>query len=51
MKDKFWVVLFLFFDFLTALIAWSSFFYLRQTVLEKSEFKVDSNFIYGILLM
>ena len=51
MKDRFWVVLFLFFDFLTALIAWSSFFYLRQTVLEKSEFKVDSNFIYGVLLI
>jgi hypothetical protein len=51
MKDRFWVVVFLFFDFLTALIAWSSFFYLRQTVLEKSEFKLDSNFIYGVLLI
>ncbi len=51
MKDRFWVVLFLLFDFLSASIAWAIFFYLRQTRLEQNSFNIDTNFIYGLLII
>lgn len=51
MRDRFWVVLFLISDFLSASVAWSAFFYLRQTRLEKNSFNIDSNFFYGVIII
>jgi len=49
MKDRKWVLLFVFFDWLSALISWFFFFYFRKTYLESSKFIVDENFINGII--
>ena len=51
MKQKGWVLLFLFIDWVSALISWSSFFYFRKTILENSEFNVDFNFLTGIIFI
>lgn len=49
MKSRNWVLFFLLFDWFSALISWFLFFYFRKTLLEKTEFTIDQNFIYGII--
>jgi exopolysaccharide biosynthesis polyprenyl glycosylphosphotransferase len=49
MKQKSWVLLFLFSDWLSAIISWILFFYFRKTYLEKVQFSIDQNFITGII--
>jgi exopolysaccharide biosynthesis polyprenyl glycosylphosphotransferase len=49
MKERKWVLLFVFSDWLSALISWFFFFYYRKTYLESSKFIIDENFINGII--
>ncbi len=51
MKARGWVSLFLIVDWFSAVLAWSLFFYFRKTILEGSEFKADSNFYSGVLII
>lgn len=51
MRERGWVSLFLIADWLSALLAWSLFFYFRKTILEGTEFKADSNFYSGVLII
>ncbi len=51
MKQRNWVLFFLIFDWFSAVLSWSLFFYLRKTKLENSFFKVDDNFIFGIFVI
>ena len=43
--------LFLFLDWLIALVSWSIFFYSRKVILEKRQFEFDKNFFLGIFLI
>jgi exopolysaccharide biosynthesis polyprenyl glycosylphosphotransferase len=43
--------LFLFLDWLIALVSWSIFFYSRKVILEKRQFEFDENFFLGIFLI
>jgi exopolysaccharide biosynthesis polyprenyl glycosylphosphotransferase len=49
MSQRSWVIIFLIFDWFSAFLSWSLFFYFRKTFLESSEFKIDENFISGII--
>lgn len=51
MQQRTWVGLYVFWDWLSALIAWSVFFYLRKIWIEQLPFKWDENFITGISIV
>lgn len=51
MKARGWVTLFLLIDWLSALLSWSLFFYFRKTIIEKTNFKADENFYFGLLVI
>jgi len=51
MQQRTWVVSYIFLDWLSGLIAWSVFFYLRKIWIEKVAFKWDENFIIGIAVV
>lgn len=51
MRGRFWAVLFIIVDWLTALFSWSLFFYLRKTLIEKQDFELEINFYLGIFFI
>ena len=51
MSKRFNRYLFLFLDWLIALVSWSLFFYLRKVVLEEQPFELDNKFYLGIFLV
>jgi exopolysaccharide biosynthesis polyprenyl glycosylphosphotransferase len=51
MKDRFWIVLLVCIDLLTASSAWGLFFYVRQVHIEAKPFHADANFWKGLLLL
>ena len=51
MKNSPWIFLFLIFDYLSALLAWALFFYLRKTWIENEPFEADNNFWLGLFLI
>ena len=48
MHSKFWRVLFISTDWLTAFLSWSIFFYLRKTWIEDADFYPNNSFYIGI---
>ncbi len=51
MKNRPWIYLFLFSDYISSVLSWSLFFYLRKTWIEDQSFKIDDNFWLGIFLI
>lgn len=51
MRGRFWAVLFIIVDWITALFSWSLFFYLRKTLIEKQDFELEINFYLGIFFI
>ncbi len=51
MKNRPWIFLFLISDYVSSVISWSLFFYLRKTWIEDQSFKIDDNFWLGIFLI
>jgi len=51
MKNSPWIFLFLIFDYLSALLAWALFFYLRKIWIENEPFEADDNFWLGLFLI
>jgi exopolysaccharide biosynthesis polyprenyl glycosylphosphotransferase len=51
MSGRFWAVLFIIVDWITALLSWSLFFYLRKTLIEKQDFELEINFYLGIFFI
>ena len=51
MKNSPWIYLFLISDYLSSVISWSAFFYLRKTWIEKQDFYPDENFWLGIMII
>ena len=51
MKNRPWIYLFLFTDYISSVLSWSLFFYLRKTWIEDQSFKTDDNFWLGIFLI
>lgn len=51
MKNSPWIYLFLISDYLSSVISWSIFFYLRKTWIEKQDFYPDENFWLGIMII
>ena len=51
MRGRFWAVLFIIVDWITALLSWSLFFYLRKTLIEKQEFEFETNYYLGIVFI
>ena len=51
MKNRPWIYLFLFSDYISSVLSWSLFFYLRKTWIEDESFKIDDNFWLGIFLI
>ena len=51
MKNSPWIFLFLLSDYLSAVVSWSLFFFLRKTWIENEEFHADDKFWLGLLLI
>lgn len=51
MSEKFTKSLLIFSDFLSALFAWSIFFYFRKIYVEEAVFEVSERFFWGILIL
>jgi len=51
MKNSPWIYLFLISDYLSSVISWSAFFYLRKTWIEKQDFYPDDKFWLGIMII
>ncbi len=50
-KNSPWLSLFLFSDYLSALVSWALFFFFRKTLIENQAFELDNNFWLGIGLI
>mgnify|MGYP003692567787 FL=1 len=51
MKNRPWIYLFLLSDYISSVLSWSLFFYLRKTWIENESFQTDDNFWLGIFLI
>ena len=51
MNSRFLTFIILVLDWLSALVAWSLFYYLRKTNIENVDFTVNSTFYIGILVV
>lgn len=51
MKNRPWIYLFLLSDYISSVLSWSLFFYLRKTWIENEDFQTDDNFWLGIFLI
>lgn len=50
MKKKL-TILYVFFDWLSALLTWIAFNYIRKTIVEKTDFEVDVPFYWGVVFL
>lgn len=51
MKNSPWIFLFLISDYLSSLISWAIFFFLRKIWIENEPFRIDDNFWLGLFLI
>lgn len=51
MKQRHLLIILIFIDWFTATLAWTSFFYFRQTIIEKKEFVTSDNFYLGAIIV
>lgn len=51
MKNGPWIFLFLISDYLSSVVSWSLFFFLRKTWIENEPFRTDDNFWLGLFLI
>ena len=51
MRNSPWIFLFLISDYLSSVVSWSIFFYLRKTWIEKDSFQTDDNFWLGLIVI
>lgn len=51
MKNRPWIYLFLLSDYISSVLSWSLFFYLRKTWIENENFQTDDNFWLGVFLI
>jgi exopolysaccharide biosynthesis polyprenyl glycosylphosphotransferase len=51
MSGRIWALLFIFFDWLTALFSWSIFFYFRKSLIENEPFNFGESFFLGVFFI